>query len=211
MRHSLPIHTAKTGFICALFMLLATAICSETVNPEQTAPQVISALSDSLNLDQPVLLDIRCGEWTSALELELRRQLLLHKIDIRETNAGLLSEAGNLLIPDPAAVTELNGEKLLQSLDLTSADLLELTMEQSFDTGEKRNLISYSKYRQPVYRFTLKQIELPGQRLVAMREYRLSGSPEVENPGSLLAMKWYEPILTGAILGSLVYALWSLK
>jgi hypothetical protein len=211
MSLKLQINTGRIAFISALFMLLATAVHAEAVNPEQKAPEILSALADSLVFTYPVILDIRCGEWTSALERELRRKLLLRKADVRETGVGMFSDAGNLLIPEQETVTELNAAKLLQSLGLFRAELLELTMEQSVESGEKRNLISYSKYRMPVYRFTLKQIELPEQRLVSLQEYKLNSVPEIENPGSLLAMKWYEPIVAGAVLGSLVYALWSLK
>jgi len=63
----------------------------------------------------------------------------------------------------------------------------------------------------PVYHFVLKQITLPEQQLIALQEYKLNGTPEIENPGSLLAMKWYEPILASAVLGSLIYMLWTLK
>jgi hypothetical protein len=211
MSHISPMHTAKIGFIIALFMTLLSVMYSETLTPEKSAPQVLSALIDSLELANPVLLDIRCGEWTPVLEREMRRLLLLRKVDIREISTGLLSDNANLLLPEKDTGSEMNGAMLLQSLGLVQADILELTLEQSVETGEKRNLISYSKYKMPVYKFVLKQIELPGQRLVTLKEYRLEGNPEVENPGSLLAMKWYEPVLAGAILGSLVYMLWNLK
>ncbi len=192
-------------------MLMITVVHSVALNPEQTAAEILSALADSLVISNPVVLDIRCGEWTPVLERELRRRLLLRNADIRETNIMLVKDNNEWLPIAMESDWGVNGEMLLQMLKLEKADILEMNMEQSVETGEKRNLISYSRYRMPVYHFTLKQIELPEQRLLSLTEYKLSGNPEVENPGSLLAMKWYEPILASAILGSLVYILWTLK
>jgi hypothetical protein len=47
--------------------------------------------------------------------------------------------------------------------------------------------------------------------LLALREYRLSGDMELENPGSIIALKWYEPIVATALIGSLLIMLWTLK
>jgi hypothetical protein len=52
---------------------------------------------------------------------------------------------------------------------------------------------------------------LPEQRLIAIKEHNLIGKAEPEYPGSLLTLKWYEPIIASAILGSLVYMLWTIK
>lgn len=182
-----------------------------TLQPDQNAPAILAELTDSLLFSNPVILDVRCGEWTPALERELRRILLSRQIDIREPQLGLLEDTNKLIPLAMESDFGVNADILLKMLNLTSADLLELTLEQSVETGEKRNFISYSRYRMPVYHFVLKQVSLPEQKLTALKEYRLNGEPEVENPGSLLAMKWYEPLVASAILGSLIYMLWTLK
>jgi hypothetical protein len=200
--------------ILLLIPLLWLAMPLWSVQPldsDRLAPQVVAELIDSLQFTHPVVVDVNCGEWTPALERELRKQLLQAGVDVREISLGLLKDSSEYLPLAMESDFGVNGEMLLQMLKLPQADYLELTLEQSVETGEKRNILSYSRYRMPVYRFVLKQIAMPEQRLQALQEYKLNGEPEVENPGSLLAMKWYEPILAGAILGSLIYMLWTLK
>jgi len=203
---------------CICFLIIAAIIliagglgATETVNPEQKAPEVLSALTDSLVFTKPVVIDIRCGEWTPVLERELRKILLARNIDIREINFGLIKDGSDYLPLAMESDFGINGTMLLQMLDLKQAEYLELSLEQSIETGEKRNLISYSRYNMPVYRFVLKQIALPEQQLLALKEHQIKGIPEIENPGSLLAMKWYEPVLASAFIGSLIYMLWTLK
>ncbi len=201
--------------ICALALLAGlagfTALPAATLTPEQKAPEIVSALLDSLSFSAPVILDIRCGEWTPALETEMRKLLLQRQVEVREISFGLLRDSREY---GPLAMETdygLDGTALLQMVNLDRADYLELNLEHTVVQGEKRNLVSFSRYNMPVYKFDLKQITLPGQRLAAVREYRLEGVPEIENPGSLLALKWYEPVLATAILGSLVYLLWTIK
>lgn len=193
-------------FIIALLSLWVN-VSAQVV--EQQTTVIVSGLLDALVITNPVVLDIRCGEWTTSLDREIRLNLLKRGIEIREINIGLLSdESGSL---SKAADEIDSGIKLLETLKLQRADLLELSMEQTIETGEKRSIFSYARYNAPVYRFELKQVTLPEQRLVELKEYKLTGKPEIENPGSLLAMKWYEPIIASAILGSLVLMLWTLK
>lgn len=175
----------------------------------QKTQMIVSGLLDSLKIDTPVILDIRCGEWTPALERDIRLNLLSKGIDVRESNINLLTDNSENLSRDTAE--QDSGSKLLEVLKLPKAELLELTMEQTIETGEKRNFISYARFNAPVYRFELRQVSLPDQRLLALKEYKVTGKQEIENPGSLLAMKWYEPIIASAILGSLVMMLWTLK
>lgn len=202
----------RSILLLLIILWLAMPLCSvQLLDADRLAPLAVAELVDSLQFTHPVVLDIRCGEWTPAMERELRKMLLERKVDVREISFGLLKDSNEYLPLAMESDFGVNGDMLLKMLKLPQADYLELTLEQSVVTGEKRNFLSYSRYRMPVYTFVLKQIALPEQRLTAFSEYKLKGEPEVENPGSLLAMKWYEPILAGAILGSLVYMLWTLK
>lgn len=199
-------------FLTALLLLSLVSLSAlERLQPEQEVPGLLAQLIDSLVISDPVILDIRCGEWTPILERELRKTLLQRQADVREVSFGLLKDSQEFLPLAMETDYGLDGTALLQMFKLTRADYLELTLEQSVETGEKRNLFSYSRYSRPVYRFVLKQISLPEQKLTALREYRIYGETELENPGSLLAMKWYEPIVAGAVLGSLIYMLWTIK
>jgi len=199
-----------------LLLLLFALVTSngkalENVNQEQLAGEVIDSLTDAIVLQKPVVLDVRCGEWTPALERELRRILLSRQVDLREISFGLIKDSSEFLPLAMESDFGINGTMLLQMLNLQAADYLELSLEQAVETKEKKGFLSYTRYKVPVYRFILKQIALPEQRLVSLQEYKLSGNPEADNPGSLLTLKWYEPVLAGAVLGSLVYMLWTLK
>jgi hypothetical protein len=203
---SLP-NRLSLWLVIALMITLCLPL--QGLDIEQNAAVVVSGLVDSLLISNPVVLDIRCGEWTPALEREMRVSLLSKGIDLREANIVLVKENADTLSTDAEDIYA--GKQLLESLNLQRADLLELSLEQTIETGEKRSFFSYARYNTPSYRFELKQIALPEQRLIAMREFKLSGNPEIENPGSLLAMKWYEPIIACAVLGSMVLMLWTLK
>jgi hypothetical protein len=181
----------------------------QAINLEQKTPEIVSQLVDSLTITNPVILDIRCGEWTPSLEREMRLRLLAIGVDLRETNIVMVKNSADTLQVE--SVDAYSGKLLLEALNLQKADILELNLEQTIETGEKRNFFSYARYNTPMYRFELKQIALPEQKLVAMKEFKVNGSPELENPGSLLAMKWYEPIIACAVLGSMVLMLWTLK
>lgn len=200
--------------IALVFLIIITAVlCYGVPNAEREAKagDIASALIDSLKLDSPVILDIRCGEWTSVIEQQLRRQLLLRGIDVRETNIMLVKDNNDMLSLAMESDFGVNGRMLLQMLNLTTADILEVSLEQSLVTQEKRGFLSYMRYNATAYRFSLKQISLPEQRLLAIKEYNQTGKAEPEYPGSLLTLKWYEPIIASAILGSLVYMLWTIK
>jgi hypothetical protein len=208
MRFILSLHPKR--LLLVLLAVIASALMyAQALNIAQKTPEIISGLVDSLVFDKPVIVDIRCGEWTPALERDLRQKLLALGIDLRETNIGLVKD--NIDTSPEDTEDTGSGSQILKKLNLQKADLLELSLEQTIETGEKRNFFSYARYSAPVYRFELKQIALPEQKLIALREYQLTGNPEIENPGSLLAMKWYEPIIASAILGSLVLMLWTLK
>jgi len=190
-------------------MMMFFVVDVQALNMPQKTPEIVSGLVDSLVFTNPVIVDIRCGEWTPALERDLRQKLLALGIDLRETNIGLVKDNSDTMPFETEDAS--SGTQILKKLNLPKADLLELSLEQTIETGEKRNFFSYARYSAPVYRFELKQIALPEQKLIALREYKLIGNPEIENPGSLLAMKWYEPIIASAILGSLILMLWTLK
>jgi hypothetical protein len=202
----------KTGMLAVLlFQLCCSVLSAATLNTEQKAPEIISALLDTMSFQIPVVPDVRCGEWTPALERELRKVLLQKQVDVREINFGLVKDNSEIILPTTESDSIMDGSRLLQMLRLPKADYLELNLEQSTETSERCGIISYARYETPVYRFILKQIALPEQKLSALREYTVKGEPEQENPGSLLSMKWYEPLLASAILGSLIYLLWTIK
>jgi len=201
----------KTSLSLLIFCLAALSWLPGLLsanNFDQKAPEVARALLDSLNLTAPVILDIRCREWTSTLEKEIRSQLLKRQADIREP---LVADqmAGNN--PDSLASLSLQtGTALLDALSLRQAVLLQVDMEQNLINKDKRRPFSYQRYRIPVYDFYLKQVLLPGQQLLNTRSYRISDPAEPEQPGSILSMKWYEPLVATAVVASLVIMLWTL-
>lgn len=207
--------SGKSQYPYLAALLLVLAFCNflpaQELNQAQKVTEIIAALTDSLNLSEPVIPDVHCGEWTPDFERELRKVLLQKGADVRESSLQLL-EQNDILLPEDSLNQQIvKSDLLLARLQLQQASLLEITLEQSEETFEQRNFISYKRFKRPIYRFVLKQIELPEQKLIALREYNLSGQPEMESPGSVLAMKWYEPLVACAIVGSLIYALWTIK
>lgn len=199
-----------SGVVWLFVISLITVPCYAIKTPE-TAAVIATQLCDSLSLNHPVVLDIRCGEWTPNLELAIRRALLSRQVDIREIGIDSLYGADEATQPDSSNLALSRGIQLLSALSLQRYDILEITLEQTYATGESRNLISYSHYQKPVYRFILKQITLPEQRLLTVREYSLNGEMELDNPGSILALKWYEPLVATALISALLIMLWTLK
>jgi len=200
-------------FVVAI-LIIVSAVKALALNPsemENKSAEIATSLTDSLVLQQPVILDIRCGEWTSYLEREMSKALLARKVDLRETNIMLIKDNNDMLPIAMESDFGVNGKILLEMLKLRNADLLEVSLEQSIETGEKKTFFSYTRYNIPVYRFTLKQIALPEQKIVFIKETKESGTVEPDNPSSLLAAKWYEPVIASAILGSLIYLLWTVK
>lgn len=211
MKYRLSYDKAKIGFICALSMIILPLMALDTANRENRIREVVTVLTDSLHLENPVLLDIRCGEWTPLLESEMRRQLIARQADIRETDILWVRDYSAWLPLAMETDYGINGKMLLDMLGLENVDILELQLQQSVEMSERRNFYSYSRYNTPVYKFVLKQITLPEQQLVALQEIKLTGTPEQESPGSILAMKWYEPVIASALIGSLIYLLWTFK
>jgi hypothetical protein len=207
---SQPVPVRFSISICLLLLILLP-VGGFSLSRNEQLPILINALCANLVFTQPVVLDIRCGEWTSDLEIAMRQYLLSRQVDVRENGFGMAyQDTADSLQTDNADSFNEAG-LLLTRLGLAQAQLLQLNLEQSFETKEQRKLFAYSRYQIPLYRFVLKQISLPEQRLTAQNEYLLPGNPELENPGSMLAMKWYEPVVATALLCSLLIMLWTLK
>ena len=195
---------AFTAGLFIMFCLPLQSLQSEELSV--AAPGIVSALCDSLQVSAPVFLDIKCGEWSSVLENEFRQKLLSKKADIRELDILTEKETGSLLPTEQAGLNQI-----LAKLGLEQAEVLEVSLEQAFVSSEKKGIFSYVRYRTPIYIFRLKQVALPEQKLISISQNRFEGESELENTGSLLALKWYEPLVAGATLASLVYMLWTIK
>ena len=175
----------------------------------QISPVEITAISQSIVAQiitgEPVILDIRAGEWSQALANEIKRQLLIKGADIREAGLGQHSPAIDYAQGDSVETEEYD----LGPLKLNAALLVLVEMELRWQTVERGGFLSYSSQGKPVYVFNLKQISLPSRQLrhvsAISREFQSGES----GGNGISGIKWFEPMLVTAALASIIYLLWT--
>ncbi|MDZ4182903.1 MAG: hypothetical protein U1B83_08510, partial [Candidatus Cloacimonadaceae bacterium] len=153
----------------------------------------------------PIFLDVRAGEWSSAIETNLRRILLEKGADIRESGATIHLPA--LTTTEDAAPTDPGID--LSPFQLSSASLVQVQMELEWQVVEQKNFLSYRSIRQPLYVFNLKQIDLPSLRLRKITNYSIRPKFTPDSEYSVSGIKWFEPMLATAALASIIYLLWT--
>ncbi|MDP3113747.1 MAG: hypothetical protein Q8M98_03125 [Candidatus Cloacimonadaceae bacterium] len=162
-------------------------------------------LAARMDLREPMFLEVRAGEWSSALETNIRRILLEKGADVRESGA-------NIHLPALTSTTDRPEEQ--QSIDLkpfylSSASLVQVQMELQWQTVERKNFLSYRNERKPLYVFNIRQISLPSFRLQKISTYSIRPKFSPESEYSVSGIKWFEPMLATAALASIIYLLWT--
>lgn len=162
----------------------------------------IAALIDT---EQPILLELRAGEWSLSLEAALRRELLAKGADLREK---LESHSPAFYSTDPNG--ESTGQYILQSYGLQSALLVQISMDIGWQTVEHRRFLSYRQERKPLYNFSIKQILLPEAKLLELDSLSrsLGGQTDTDASGSNKLL-WFEPIVAVLGITSIIYLLWT--
>ncbi|MBP7194506.1 MAG: hypothetical protein KBA79_01640 [Candidatus Cloacimonetes bacterium] len=187
-------------FCAALWICVAQA---------QISPVEITAISQSIAArvitGEPIILEIRAGEWSQALANEIRRQLLIQGADIREAGLGQHSPAISYTEGDSSEVEEYD----LRPLKLDAALLVLVEMELRWQTVERGGFLSYSSQRKPVYVFNLKQISLPTRQLRHVSSLSHEFQSGEQGGSATTGIKWFEPMLVTAALASIIYLLWT--
>lgn len=175
----------------------------------QISPGEVTAISETIVgqiiTGEPIILDIRAGEWSQALANEIKRQLLSKGADIREAGLGQHSPAVSYAEGDSTETEDYD----LRKLKLEAALLVMVEMELRWQTVERSSFLSYSSQRKPQYVFNLKQISLPSRQLrhVSSVTHELQSSDK--GGSGISGIRWFEPMLVTAALASIIYLLWT--
>lgn len=187
--------------LISLILMLATGLCA---NQNAFEVQAISSeLIKSIDLSQAVFLEIRAGEYSSTLENELRLQLLKLGADIREYKL----RVGNGL--NETSDESYDKQYTLSSYNLSRAHLIQINMDINWQLVEKKRIFSYQSSRVPVYSFEIKTIQLPEYKLLALSNYKHIGKNKLGFESGNHHLRWFDPIIATAALGSLIYLLWT--
>jgi len=191
-----------------LWLILLAALWIKPVLA-QVSPTEISALGEAIvkqiSTGEPLILDIRAGEWSQALANEIKRQLLLRGADIREAGLGQHSPALTFTEEDSLGLEEYN----LELLKLKTALLVWVEMELRWQTVERKSFLSYSSQRKPLYVFNIKQIFLPSRQLRQVGSVSRELNANEHSRETMSGIKWFEPMLATAALASIIYLLWT--
>lgn len=177
--------------VLVLFYLRLAAEPLKGAEPEFISERIV----DLIDVSQPLILDIQAGDLTPRLEFLIHGMLLSKGADLRDSGHAAFLENPEDLAPF-----------MLQSVNLVKVEL-----DLGDTTVEHKNFLSYRSERVPFYKFRVRQIRLPGNKLLSIDELSFTdGSPKSNGP-LLSNLKWFEPILASTALATLIYLLWTIE
>jgi len=182
-----------------LFGCLAFALSA--VQTTHDAEQIARAIAPEIQTGLPVFLDLQCGDWTTALSQQLTAQLLARGADLRIDLSSLATEVA---LPDSAA----SGIRL-SDYGLDSALLVQVSLNLKWQEVVQRNFFSYRSERHPIYSFETRQIQLPEQKILKISSYDFDPPKAAEKDRPQLRMRWFEPLVAAAAIGSMIFLLWN--
>lgn len=162
--------------------------------------KIAQNIATEITIGQPLFLDINCGDWNPVLTEKISSLLIEAGADLRYN----ISETGDLFfsVEEGKAIN-------LSSYGITNALLIQVNMNIIWQEETHSSFFSYRTQRYPVYIFEIRQIELPSLQVKKISTCNLP-LPEQKNSGaSSLHKRWFEPIVAGAAIGSLVFLLWN--
>ncbi len=194
---------SKCRFLRFLIVVLLCAHISLVWAEQQyeRAAEIAQRLASTIALDQPIFLDIRCGEWTPALTRSLSELLLEQSADIRETRTHALD-------------TDFSAESEripLSDYGLERALLVQVQMNIKWHTTEHKSFFSYRSERNPVNSFVVKQVQLPQQRLIGIDNYDFVQNNAQDSVLSAPRLHWFEPLIATTAIASIIFLLWTIE
>ena len=187
-----------------LFVLALMLVRLPAMQQRQQLAVVAADLAALVELEEPIFLELRTGEWTTALDAALRQELLSRGADIRESGVSHSPVSVYTHTQD-----ETSTAARLTALGLEQARLVQVTMDIVWLTVEHKSFLSYRQERKPVYNFTLRQISLPGGRLERIDSLSREIQSSVVGDRGSTRLRWFEPILASLALASMVFLLWN--
>jgi hypothetical protein len=89
-----------------------------------------------------------------------------------------------------------------------NANILQIKLEQSDELMEIKKFWGYKRYQISKSRYQLQLLD-PEKKVLSFTHYDMLGQPYLLSEGYTGKMKWYDPIMIFAIIGSLVYIIWT--
>ncbi len=188
----------KRVFLLCLILIFCLALPAKQLTLE--IQQIASALVAEIDPGKPLFLEVRAGELSSQLESEMRKALIANGADVRESLPRPLYERDE----DQADKTNR-----LLAYDLLNANLIQINMDIEWQTIEEKRIFSYRSTRVPVYSFEIKTIQLPQYRLLSLTSLQHISKNPTRADSANHRLKWFDPIIATAALGSLIYLLWT--
>jgi len=183
-------------FVC--FLLLISELLS--FQDPVTLDEITSEIAKEIQIGQPIFLDINCGEWNSELTQKLSNLLLAKGADLRYN---LQETASAQSSPEAENIPNL------MALGLDNALLVQIKLNIVWQETVKSSFFSYRTERYPVHIFDIRQIQLPAQQVLKITTHNLP-RPNPDNSGmGSWHFRWFEPLVAGAAIGSLVFLLWN--
>lgn len=182
-------------YLLPVCLLLCLCLPLSAVQMAQEAHDIASAIAGEIQTGQPVLLELRTGEWTPALSQQLSQLLIERGFDLRTFN----QEASE---PD-------SGLPDLATYGLNEALLVQVDLNIKWQEKVQRNFFSYHSERHPVYSFETRQIMLPEQRLIKVSAYDFYRDSSPDTEFSRLRLRWFEPLVASAAIASMIFLLWN--
>lgn len=189
-----------------LLILLSWSVFASAKNQSLEASQIADSLAARISVSEPIILELRTGEWTPALQTALRKALLNRGADIREIRGEF---------PSPAPADSMDAFPMLgdgysvEQLGLDSALLVQVDMDYGWQTIERKTFFSYTQERHQVYNFGIKQIRLPAYKLQAISVYVHERKNQGSSETKISHLKWFEPVFASLALASIIHLLWT--
>ncbi len=186
--------------LALLCLPLGAEAAFDNAEPEFISERIV----ELIDVSHPLILDIQAGDLTPRLDFLIRGLLLAQGADLRETDPrdGL---AWAVSAGDSLTAANL-GPFAAQNLTLVSVGL-----DLGGTTVESKSFLSYRSERYPLYTFLVKQIRLPGYKLLSIGELSFTDRERKTSGPSLSSLKWFEPVLASTALASLIYLLWAIE
>lgn len=182
-----------------LVLLLLSCSYLGALQTDFDARSISTELATLIESDKPLFIEVRAGEYSHSLQKELISVLLSQGADIRESK--------NNLLYDVEQSTEETD--VLSFYGLGSATLVQINMDINWESQEDKRLFSYQSTRIPVYSFDLRFMDLPGYRVRDIKSYTHLPKHTTNKSSESSRMRWFDPIIATAALGSLIYLLWN--
>jgi hypothetical protein len=192
-------HRALGLLISILLLVHAATVWAEQPNDELA--KIALDIASTIDLDQPLFLDLRCGEFTPDLSQSLSSLLLKRKADLRQSTAH-------------SFYTDFDPETESISLDeygLQQALLVQVQMNIKWVTKEHKSFFSYRTERNPVHSFEVKQIQLPGRQLIQIDSFEYLQYNSAESTLSAPGLRWFEPLIATTAIASIIFLLWTIE